>query len=93
MTKTPFLTRSTIGSINSDHSNLPNFSCATDMHFISPGIPIDFGPYDDSSGFSSRDFKIIFFEKNILEWNFVIFEISLGTCHGKRILVQFLGNL
>ena len=88
MTKTPFLTRSTIGSINSDHSNLPNFSWATDMHFISPGIPIDFGPYDDSSGFSLSDFKIKSFKLAVLE-----FEISLGTCHGKQILGLFLGNL
>ena len=80
MTKTPFRTSSTIGSINSDHCNLPNFSCATDMHFISPGTPIDFGPYEDSLGFSFR-FQNLNFYTNISEFNFEMIILKLSFIH------------
>ena len=49
------------------------------MHFISPGTPIDFGPYEDSLGFSFRFQNLIFYtnisefilEKIILKLSFI----------------------
>ena len=82
MTKTPFRTSSTIGSINSDHCNLPNFSCATDMHFISPGTPIDFGPYEDSLGFSFQFQNLNFYTNNVIsELNFEMIILKLSFIH------------
>ena len=50
------------------------------MHFISPGTPIDFGPYEDSLGFSFR-FQNLIFYTNISEFNFEKIILKLSFIH------------